>query len=768
MNYAQLNRKKKKIVIDSDEKTETQHKLFNVNTRFPGKPYGPQLSMMSFIIQAVTLRKNALLESPTGTGKTLALLCGSLAALESLPPAEGPPYRLFYCVRTHSQLSQVVSELAKTSYRARMVVLGARVRYCLNETAKSSSNIQHACSELRNSNDCLYYNKLVENNMAFEFPEQDDDVWQLEHLKEYGESSCMCPYFMTSMLADRAELIICPYQYVLNPRIGKLPLSHNDILLFDEAHNMEDASRDAFTRCLTYVSLHAALADMFSLFSQFPAFIVRYGLAFYIAYCFIQWIMHAEAADDKMLYMNTMRAQLKIYSLTDIEVVNKLGGVIQAIKLDRNALRKAETNVREDGERMMEILESNPAAECKETFPIQWRRLNNMLEFERYNCTEGRFEVNDYFLSHTLDDPQVTVMTPVHLHHRSQGTLNMGTTETLKELGSMLLVALNEEFDNAVRVSIKAAESNARHKVIEMFTLEPALVFRPLAESVRCVILASGTLSPFTSFESELGVSFGIRMEGRHVINPEKQVCAMTVAYSASNYALRCVYQETSNERYQDELGETIYALVRCIPQGVLCFLPSYTLMKTLRYRWTSSGLWKKLGAIKELFCEPQVATEFNNTIERYYDACLKPKGALMFGIFRGKCSEGMDFTDHKARAVLSVGIPLPNFKDPLIDEKRRYNTTMSVKLPEDKRIDGSEWYSLQAWRAVNQALGRCIRHVNDYGCMILIDGRFQDTKKSTSSDCMMVSRWIRDHLVHESSLASAETKLREFFMGKK
>jgi len=139
-----------------------------------------------------------------------------------------------------------------------------------------------------------------------------------------------------------------------------------------------------------------------------------------------------------------------------------------------------------------------------------------------------------------------------------------------------------------------------------------------------------------------------------------------------------------------------------------------------------------------------------------------------MFAIFRGKCSEGMDFTDGKSRAVISVGIPLPNFKDVVVNEKMKYNTIMKATHPEQNRINGSEWYSLQAWRALNQALGRCIRHIADYGCMVLIDARFNSPKKDTSSDCAMLSKWIRDHLRHEISLLNVEMLLQQFFQGKK
>lgn len=38
--------------------------------------------------------------------------------------------------------------------------------------------------------------------------------------------------------------------------------------------------------------------------------------------------------------------------------------------------------------------------------------------------------------------------------------------------------------------------------------------------------------------------------------------------------------------------------------------------------------------------------------------------------------------------------------------------------------LTGEEWYSQQASRAVNQAVGRVIRHQHDYGAIIFCDER--------------------------------------------
>lgn len=59
--------------------------------------------------------------------------------------------------------------------------------------------------------------------------------------------------------------------------------------------------------------------------------------------------------------------------------------------------------------------------------------------------------------------------------------------------------------------------------------------------------------------------------------------------------------------------------------------------------------------------------------MDEYYKTIEDKLGASLFAVCRGKISEGLDFADSRARAVIVVGLPYPPFHDPKVVLKRAY-----------------------------------------------------------------------------------------------
>ena len=61
--------------------------------------------------------------------------------------------------------------------------------------------------------------------------------------------------------------------------------------------------------------------------------------------------------------------------------------------------------------------------------------------------------------------------------------------------------------------------------------------------------------------------------------------------------------------------------------------------------------------------------------------------------------SEGLDFADSNARAVLVFGIPFPNVKDTKVGLKKAYN---DAGQRTQRLLSGDQWYSQQAFRSAS------------------------------------------------------------------
>ena len=60
--------------------------------------------------------------------------------------------------------------------------------------------------------------------------------------------------------------------------------------------------------------------------------------------------------------------------------------------------------------------------------------------------------------------------------------------------------------------------------------------------------------------------------------------------------------------------------------------------------------------------------------MDGYYSTIFEEnRGAILMAVCRGRISEGLDFSDKAARAVIVVGIPFAQLNDPKIVLKKDY-----------------------------------------------------------------------------------------------
>lgn len=272
------------------------------------------------------------------------------------------------------------------------------------------------------------------------------------------------------------------------------------------------------------------------------------------------------------------------------------------------------------------------------------------------------------------------------------------------------------------------------------------------------IILTSGTLSPLKPFITELGIPIDVVLENPHII-PAKQISIGVLGTGPDGQVLNSSFNTRNDPKYISSLGRTILNFSNLIPDGLLVFFPSYPIMKKCVDDWQQAGLWSSLVSKKPVFIEPQGKDTFNAVISEFYEKIKAPesRGAIFLAVCRGKVSEGLDFSDDYGRAVLVTGLPYPPMMDPRVLLKQRYLDEVRKKNKDG--LTGGQWYQLEASRAVNQAVGRIIRHIGDYGAIILCDTRFNSPQFKEH-----LSKWLKPYLKNYQNFGSVTRELRDFF----
>uniref|UniRef100_A0A8D0AJT2 Regulator of telomere elongation helicase 1 n=1 Tax=Sander lucioperca TaxID=283035 RepID=A0A8D0AJT2_SANLU len=748
--------------------------LGGVTVNFPFPPYDCQVDYMNKVIECLKKKQNGVLESPTGTGKTLCLLCATLAWRESFKDnisarkiaerlggedmfpktplsswgtaatdGDTPTYytdvpKIIYASRTHSQLAQVINELKNTSYRPKVCVLGSREQLCINQEVmrQESNHVKvHMCRAKVSTRSCLFYNNVEEKSTDRDLA---NNILDVEDLVKFGNKQRVCPYYLSRSLKQQADIIFMPYNYLLDPKSRR---AHNielngAVVIFDEAHNVEKTCEESTSFDLTPYDVASAITAVDRLLVE-QAREVSHGDSvqdFNVESLNSGFKMTVEtiAKIKRNGYLSfDLQSELNMDFCNGVSCV-RLSFIYEL--LERAHLTyKSKTEVYEALEQITGYLAGRqygftPSYLCHLIF-VTLSAVQHVLVFcgepsekERQQQMESN---TAYFKVHIHRD---------NSHHKKKASADAWAAPSAKKQGNIL----------------------------SYWCFSPGFSMQDLVDQgVRCIILTSGTLSPLSSFTSEMRIKFPVTLENSHVIERD-QIFVGIIECGPDGVQLSSAFDRRFVPENMASLGSTVANLSRVVPHGLLVFFPSFPLMeKTLDF-WRANGHADRIENVKPMFVEPKGKGNFNEVIDGYYNKVNDPtsKGGTFFAVCRGKASEGLDFADTFGRGVVITGLPFPPKMDPRVILKMQFLDEMSrKKTPGVKYLSGQEWYRQQAFRAVNQAIGRVIRHKEDYGAILLCDQRF----KGSNARAQLPS-WVRPYVRLYAGFGNVIRDVAQFF----
>jgi chromosome transmission fidelity protein 1 len=210
-------------------------------------------------------------------------------------------------------------------------------------------------------------------------------------------------------------------------------------------------------------------------------------------------------------------------------------------------------------------------------------------------------------------------------------------------------------------------------------------------------------------------------------------------------------------------LGDSILGLLPSIPHGCVAFLPSYSYLEQVVSHWQNTGVWSKMQKTKAIFRETQ-QTGTEETLSAYTTAVRNtPQGAFLLAVIGGRLSEGINFSDELGRCVIVIGLPYAN---PNTAEQKAKLAYISEKAASSGGVSAGaaaarDFADNACMRAVNQAIGRAVRHKNDWSAILLFDCRY--TQKRIQE---RLPGWIKASLKDGGGrgFGEVETGLKEFY----
>uniref|UniRef100_A0A8C6AI41 Regulator of telomere elongation helicase 1 n=1 Tax=Monodon monoceros TaxID=40151 RepID=A0A8C6AI41_MONMO len=786
--------------------------LNGVTVDFPFQPYKCQEEYMSKVLECLQKKVNGVLESPTGTGKTLCLLCSTLAWREQLrdavsarkiaervsgelfldralaswgnaalegdvPACYADVPKIIYASRTHSQLTQVISELRNTSYRPRVCVLGSREQLCIHPEVKrqESNHMQvHLCRKKVASRSCHFYNNVEEKSLE---PELASRVLDIEDLVSSGTRHRVCPYYLSRNLKQQADIIFMPYNYLLDAKSRRaygIDLK-GTVVVFDEAHNVEKMCEEAASFDLTPHDVASGL-DVIDQVLEEQAKVAR------------QAELHPEfSADSASSGLN-----LELEDLAKLKtILLRLEGAIDAVELPGG-----DGGVTKPGSYIFELF-----AEAQITFHTKGCILDSLDQIIQHLAGRAGLFTNTAGLQKLADIIQFLADTAFQGKVNAEARTGVGGVDSVPQPLLRCWASLAQRvLRRGIVFSVDPAEGgpsamvgpgcqsykvhihpDAGHrrtaqrsdawnataarkqgKVLSYWCFSPGHSMRELVhQGVRTLILTSGTLAPVSSFTLEMQIPFPVCLENPHVID-KHQIWVGIVPKGPDGAQLSSAFDKRFSDECLSSLGKALGNIARVVPHGLLVFFPSYPVMEKSLEFWRAHDFARKLEVLKPMFVEPRTKGGFSEVMEAFYTRVAAPgsSGATFLAVCRGKASEGLDFADANGRGVIVTGLPYPPRMDPRVVLKMQFLDEMKGQNgARDQFLSGHDWYRQQASRAVNQAIGRVIRHRHDYGAVFLCDHRF-----SSADARAQLPSWVRPHVKVYDSFGHVIRDVAQFF----
>lgn len=656
-----------------------------------------------FIKSAQSCIKNGetgIFSSPTGTGKTISLLLSiepyltknkicnfsglSDKNIELLRSFNFDRIPIYYASRTHSQLKQAIEELKNLEIECNALVIGSRMLYCIHEEIKKSNNIDvinEKCKKAREKDKCVFYT----NYKAPEVSETD-----VQKQTEDQFDNILAKRIKTRLKDDKQLEKISMIEQ-------KLPILKK--FRSDGIHDIEDLKGNGCGFCPYYKSKELAKTASIIFLPYQMLFSKESRKSFNLK--LEDAIIIIDEAHN--IYETVIQINSAIVYYDQLYKYNSAFKKYR-MKLENTIIEKENHYKNNFIKRRKMILDS-----FIDILSLLYEFCDSVKT--KYFQEENVLFVNDFLIKSHLQNYNMLILQEylkttniIQILEGFESGLQLG----LYTIVNFLVLLTNSDNNGIILYDSKK---------IRFTPLDAKLYFEEMIVC-RSLILAGGTMEPLDSL---------LRVFPNSNVHSYNSVCENFTAHilssSPSGKKLRLTFEQRENTLIMKELSLTMKNLINCARSalekgnghgGIVCFVPSKAFLESFKLVF-SCNIDKKL------------TYHFENLKE--FEKDCQSKTTVLFAVMGGSLSEGINFSDNFCRMLFIVGLPFPS---------------VTPEIRERIKFDGQSFLINIAMKTINQALGRALRHRNDFASIVLVDQRYERYKD-------MLSPWIKKKIEIES-----------------
>ena len=749
---------------------------------FPGSPYPVQYDFMNKAYAGISTGGICVLESPTGTGKSLSLICSSLSWLrdnrafavsrriQNMEDSAVSDLPSWIRCQAETKAMQDANEIIaawdeyKATMRGKVGRIGVVRTNCVEESNATGIKRKHPGS--------MDSEQSVDDDEFIAKDESTSDYFNVENTgtdrrvkviiasRTHSQISQLLKELKRTKYKDIFNVVTLGSrsQLCVNPCISKNSASN---IVNDQCRRLVDDNRCDFKKSTEHLKqlIISTPMDIEEMFSAGRA-IMTQGCPYY-ATREVEQFADVLMVPHSSLVNGTTRDALGIDLTDNIVVIDEAHSILDLMNASRSvALYLSELEL------LLPILVEYLRKYATRLSPknlVAVKQLQFLCKrlsvYGRDSITSGLVTIEAFMMISKVGE--IDIASVLILLESNQFARKLaGFSRTLSENGSesnsiyavlSILLAIHTSCDSD-RVFVKRTDGASVS--VQFVAIDAESELAKMALMARAVLLVSGTLKPFNEYEAvaELaGCPFNV-FAGRYNVD-ESRLLSRVVTMSPSGAHLTYNSQCRSQLDHTSAFVEVVEMCLQAKPSGgIVIFTSSYAYCAEL-----SNCLRKsKVTEMSGLFVDSS-NVKVADLLQHYSEAIATHGTAVLMSVVNGSLSEGIDFKDSLCRCVIVVGLPYPNPADMVLQERMSFFDRQHACF--SKFPTGKNYYENKCIKAVNQAIGRAIRHSTDWSAIILLDSRY-----SRADVFQGISDWVRNVSKVSTNWNELTSEVSEFF----